>query len=109
LGIRGKLIRDNTDVATRIRRAILEAAQSTHNNPDHAVELALKYSPRQRTSNPADVKAMLQSLPYYHQPIGDEFRDQVLTYAKELKRAGVLRPRTDPAQYTDRIIANIPV
>jgi NitT/TauT family transport system substrate-binding protein len=109
LGIRGKLIRENADIATRIRRAILEAAQSTHNNPDHAVDLALKYSPRQRTTDPADVKAMLQSLPYYHQPIGDEFRHQVLAYAKELKRAGVLRPRTDPAQYTNRIIADIPV
>jgi NitT/TauT family transport system substrate-binding protein len=109
LGIRGRLIRENPDVATRIRRAILEAAQVTHNNPDRAVELALQYSPRQRTSNPEDVRNMLQSLPYYHQPIGDEFRAQVLTYAQELKRAGVLRPRTDPAQYTDRIVASIPV
>lgn len=109
LGIRGKLIREMPEIATRIRRAILEAAQATHDNPDHAVDLALKYSPRQRTSNPADVKAMLQSLPYYHQPIGEEFRAQVLTYAQELKRAGVLRPRTDPAQYTNRIVADIPV
>jgi NitT/TauT family transport system substrate-binding protein len=109
LGIRGKLIKQTPEIATRIRRAILEAAQATHNNPDHAVELALKYSPRQRTSNPQDVRDMLQSLPYYHQPIGAEFRAQVLTYAQELKRAGVLRPRTDPAQYTDRIIADIPV
>lgn len=107
LGIRGKIIRDTPDLATSITRSIIEASQSVYRDPQHAVDLVLKYSPRTRTSNIEDVLAMLKSYPYEQQPVGAEFREQVLLYAKELKRAGVLRPRTDPAKYVERITADV--
>ena len=49
---------------------------------------------------------MLQSYPYGKQPIGDDFRGQVLLYANELKRSGVLKPSTDPVRYVRRITAD---
>ena len=49
---------------------------------------------------------MLKSYPYGEQPIGGDFRRQVVLYAKELKRAGALQPETDPERYFTRITAN---
>jgi NitT/TauT family transport system substrate-binding protein len=105
LGLRGSLIRDEKDVATRLTKAILEAAHAVDEDPAHAVEVAGKYAPRSAT--PADLTAMLKSYPYGAQPIGDDFKGQVLLYAKELKRANVLRPSTDPVRYVNRVTDNV--
>jgi NitT/TauT family transport system substrate-binding protein len=104
LGLRGSLIRDNGEVATALTKAILEAAHAVYEDPDHAVEVSGRYAPRSATT--ADLSAMLQSYPYGKQPIGDDFRGQVLLYTQELKRAGVLKPSTDPVRYVKRITAD---
>jgi len=69
------------------------------------VEVAGHYAPRSAT--PADLTEMLKSYPYGEQPIGSDFQRQVLLYANELKRAGVLKPSTDPQRYVNRITANL--
>jgi NitT/TauT family transport system substrate-binding protein len=74
-------------------------------NPSHAVEVAGHYAPRSAT--PADLTEMLKSYPYGEQPIGSDFQRQVLLYANELKRAGVLKPSTVPQRYVNRITANL--
>lgn len=107
LGIGNHLIRGKRDVARRLTEAQLEAARRVYNDPAHAVEVALRYQPRRRDAARADTIAQLQSLPHHDQPVGDAFRAQVLTYAQELKRAGVLGRRTDPGRFTDRITENV--
>jgi NitT/TauT family transport system substrate-binding protein len=104
LGLRGSLIRDNKDVAAAVTKSILEAAHAVYEDPDHAVEVSGRYAPRSATV--PDLSAMLQSYPYGKQPIGDDFRGQVLLYTEELKRAGVMKPSTDPARYVKRVTAD---
>lgn len=104
LGLRGSLLRDNKEVAAALTSAILEAAHTVYEDPDHAVEVSGRYAPRSATT--ADLSAMLQSYPYGKQPVGDDFRGQVLLYTQELKRAGVISPSTDPVKYVRRITAD---
>jgi NitT/TauT family transport system substrate-binding protein len=101
LGIRGSLMRENKEAAAALTRAVLEASSLVYQDPDHAVEVSGAYAPR--TAAPADLAEMLKSYPYGHQPVGEEFRAQVLLYAQELKRAGVLKPSTDPVKYVRRV------
>jgi len=105
LGVRGGLLRDDPEAAIAVTRAVLEASQLVHTNPAHAVEVAEHYAPR--AAAPADLTEMLKSYPYGEQPIGADFQRQVLLYANELKRAGVLKPGTDPQRYVNRITANL--
>ncbi len=107
LGIGNHLIRGRRSVAKRLHEGSLEAARAVYTDPAHAVEVALRYQPRRREAARADTIAMLESLPHVDQPVGAAFREQVLTYARELKRAGVLAPRTDPVRYTDRITVDL--
>jgi NitT/TauT family transport system substrate-binding protein len=104
LGLRGSLLRENKQAAASLTAAILEASHAVFADPDHAVEVSGRYAPRSAT--PANLSAMLQSYPYGHQPVGDDFRGQVLLYSQELQRAGVLKPSTDPVRYTRRITAD---
>jgi len=105
LGVRGSLIRDDKDAATRLTRAILEAAQAVYEDPLHAVEVSGRYAPR--TAKPVDLAEMLKSYPYGRQPIGDDFKGQVLLYTQELKRAGVIKASTDPVRYVNRVTADL--
>lgn len=105
LGVRGGLLREDPEAAIAVTRAVLEASQMVNANPSHAVEVAGHYAPRSAT--PADLTEMLKSYPYGEQPIGSDFQRQVLLYANELKRAGVLKPSTDPQRYVNRITANL--
>jgi len=105
LGIRGSLLRDDPEAALAVTRAVLEASQIVNKNPRRAVEVSSHYAPR--SASVEDLTEMLKAYPYGEQPIGAEFQRQVLLYAKELKRAGVLKPGTDPERYVNRITANL--
>jgi NitT/TauT family transport system substrate-binding protein len=105
LGIRGGLLRDDPEAAIAVTRAVLKASQMVNANPSHAVEVAGHYAPR--SASPTDLTEMLKSYPYGEQPIGADFQRQVLLYANELKRAGVLKPSTDPQRYVNRVTANL--
>jgi NitT/TauT family transport system substrate-binding protein len=104
LGLRGSLLRDDKDAAARLTSAVLEAAHAVYEDPNHAVEVAGKYAPR--SASQADLAEMLKSYPYGKQPIGDDFRGQVLLYTQELQRAGVIKASTDPARYVRKITAD---
>jgi NitT/TauT family transport system substrate-binding protein len=104
LGLRGSLLRNEKDAASRLTSAILEAAHAVYEDPLHAVEVAQTYTPRSATAS--DLAEMLKSYPYGKQPIGDDFKGQVLLYAQELKRNGVFKPSTDPVRYVNRITAD---
>ena len=104
LGLRGSLVRNDKATAAALTSAILEASQAVYDDPDHAVAVSGNYAPR--SAKPADLAEMLKSYPYGHQPIGDDFRGQVLLYAQELKRAGVMSNSTDPVRYVHRVTAD---
>ncbi len=105
LGMRGSLLRDDPDAAISVTRAILEASQLVNADPHYAVEVSGHYAPKK--ASPDDLTDMLKSYPYGEQPIGPDFQAQVLLYAQELKRAGVLKPGTDPQRYVSRITTNL--
>jgi NitT/TauT family transport system substrate-binding protein len=105
LGVRGSLLRDDPAAAKAVTRAILEASALVNKNPGHAVEVSGRYAPK--SASQGDLTEMLKSYPYGEQPVGSEFRRQVLLYAKELKRANVLKPGTDLDKYVTRITADI--
>ncbi len=104
LGIRGSLIRQDRETAEAITRAILDAAQEVARNPELAVENFSKYTPP--TTPVRSLIDMLVSYPYGQQPVGDDFRRQIATYADELKTAGILRASTDPERYARRVTAD---
>jgi len=104
LGVRGSLLRENPDAVARLTTAILQGAHEVFVDPDHAVAVSARYTPRSAT--PTDLAEMLKSYPYGHQPIGEDFRGQVMLYAQELKRSGVLKTSTDPTRYVHRITAD---
>jgi NitT/TauT family transport system substrate-binding protein len=105
LGIRGSLLRDDPQAALAVTRAVIEAAQIVNKDQHRAVEVSSHYAPKSASID--DLTEMLKSYPYGEQPIGTEFQRQVLLYAKELKRANVLKPGTDPERYVNRITANL--
>jgi NitT/TauT family transport system substrate-binding protein len=104
LGIRGSLLREDPEAAAAVTRAIVEASQLVYKDPAHAVEVSGRYAPR--SASLTDLAEMLKAYPYAEQPIGADFRHQVVLYAQELKRAGILKPSTDAERYASRITAN---
>ena len=105
LGIRGSLLRQDPEAARAVTLALLEACHEVYVNPDRAVEYFSRYTPPKVPVN--SLSEMLQSYPFGHQPVGDDFRRQIVLYAQELKEAGVLKPATDPERYARRITADI--
>jgi NitT/TauT family transport system substrate-binding protein len=105
LGLRGSLIRQDPAAARAVTLALLEACHDVHTNPDRAVEYFARYKP---PSVPlSSLSDMLKSYPFGDQPIGDDFRRQIVLYAQELKTAGVLKPGTDPERYARKITADV--
>lgn len=109
LALRGALIRDNRPVAAALTRAMVEAALLVNSNLDLAVETARYFAP-QSVAGPQEVRDMLASYPYDAQrgcPTGEEFRRQVLSFARDLKDVGILRPGTDPVRFANRITVDV--
>lgn len=102
LGIRGSLLRQDRDAAVAVTEAVIEGAEAVNGDPDHAVTVFSQYTPQHATDTKS-LSDMLQSYPYGHQLVGDEFRAQVVQYAAELKQIGVFRPGTDVDRYAKKI------
>ncbi|CAH2598810.1 ABC-type nitrate/sulfonate/bicarbonate transport systems, periplasmic components [Rhodovastum atsumiense] len=105
LGLRGSLIRQDPEAARAVTLALLEACHDVHQNPDRAVEYFSRYTPPSVPTKA--LSEMLKSYPFGDQPVGSDFRRQIVLYAQELKQAGVLKPGTDPERYAQRITANV--
>jgi NitT/TauT family transport system substrate-binding protein len=78
-------------------------------NLDLAVKTAQEFAPS-TVAGPQDVRAMLGSYPYdAHRgcPTGEEFRQQVLSFARDLKDVGILKSSTDPVRFTNKITVDL--
>lgn len=109
LAIRSSLIRDNRPAAAALTRAFVEAALLVDSDNSLAVEAAQHYSPRQGVG-PHEIGEMIATYPYDARrgcPTGEEFRLQVLSYARDLKDVGVLKPNTDPVRFTNRVTVDV--
>ena len=109
LALRGALIRDNRPAAAALTRAMVEAALLVDSNLDLAVATEQIFAPSS-VAGPQEIRDMLGSYPYdAHRgcPTGEEFRQQVLSFARDLKDVGILKPSTDPVRFTNRITVDV--
>jgi NitT/TauT family transport system substrate-binding protein len=109
LAVRGALIRDNRPAAAALTRAMVEAALLVDSDLDLAVRTAQDFAPS-TVASADDVRNMLGSYPYdAHRgcPTGEEFRQQVLSFTRDLKDVGILKPGTDPLRFTNKITVDV--
>jgi len=104
IGVRGSLLRQDRAAAESVYRALLDAQTLTHAEPRLTAEAFQPYSPK---ASVEDLIAMLKSHTHGHSPVGTAFRQEIVTYAEELKQINVLKPTTDPQKYADRVYVNV--
>jgi NitT/TauT family transport system substrate-binding protein len=104
IAVRSEFIAENKPAAAALTRALLEAATWVHHNPDEAADLFTAYSPLPR----ATLAEIIRSHTHGHN-FGDGtlLKKEVRVYADDLKAAGILKPRTDPAVLSDRVVADV--
>lgn len=104
IGIRKEFIEARRQDAAAVTRALLDAAQWTHENPDEAAELFTNYSPVDRQTLAEIIRSHTH---HANLPVDDKFRGQLETYTEELKTVGIVRRRTDPQAFARRITADV--
>jgi NitT/TauT family transport system substrate-binding protein len=104
IGVRGSLYRNDRPTAVAATRALIEATQWAQDNPDEA---GLVYGPYAPKEDPVDLGRMLRALTNQRHPIGEEFKEEIITYAEELKVVEVLKRTTDTRKFADRVVVNI--
>ena len=96
--VSGKLAKENPVAAAKVTRAILKAARWVEENPGAAAKLAVE---KKYTAASAEINAQaLSKLKYM--PGVSKCRQSIDLAAKEMQRAGLLKPGTDPAELTKR-------
>ena len=104
LGIRGSLVRDERPVAAAITAAMMEAQEWVAENPDAAAAIfAGIHEGGDRGATGPDA-----AQPYPPPPSGG-WRSEAGNRAlcQELKQAAVFKSSTDPAQFADRVCADV--
>ncbi|HEY0328308.1 MAG TPA: ABC transporter substrate-binding protein [Rhodopseudomonas sp.] len=104
IGVRGSLYHNDRPAAVAATKALIEATQWAQDNPDEAAVVYGPYAPKE---DPADLGRMLRSLTNYRHPIGEDFKNEIITYAEELKVVDVLKRTTDTKKFADRVVVDI--
>jgi NitT/TauT family transport system substrate-binding protein len=104
IGIRGSLVREDRDAASRLTRAILAAAAHAVKHPDEAAKSFQKYAPN---ASADDLKAMVKYHTHHHNPIGDALKKELALYTEELKAVSVIKPSLNVDKFADRIYADV--
>jgi NitT/TauT family transport system substrate-binding protein len=105
VGLRGSLVRDEPQVARAITQALLDAAMFTSQNPDKAAASFQPYAPK--TASLEDLQAMVRYHTHHHHPIGEALKQELKTYADDLKRVSVFKQSTDTAKFAERIYVDV--
>ena len=96
--VSGKLANENPVAAAKVTRAILKGARWVEENSSAAGRLAVD---KKYTAASAEINAQaLAKLKYL--PGVSKCRESIELAAKEMQRAGLLKPHTDPTQLTKR-------
>ncbi|MGI4940731.1 MAG: ABC transporter substrate-binding protein [Janthinobacterium lividum] len=103
LGVRGSLIKEDRPAAAALTASLLEAQEWVAMNPDAAAAIFAPYSP----AKPEQLAAMLRSHTHHHHPAGAALTAEIALYAQELKEVQVLKPRTDPRRFAERVTADV--
>lgn len=106
LAIRGGFVRENRQAAANLTRALIEAAHIVFNDPDLAVT-TIQHDAIRKNTRREELAEMLAHYPHDEQPTGDALRRHVLSFAEDLKAAGILKPSTDPVKFTNRITEDV--
>ena len=103
LGIGGSLIKSDRATAAALTRALLEAQDHVHHDPDEAARVFSKFSPAPQ----AQLAAMLRSHTHGHHPVGAPLKEEIAAYTDELKLVKVIRPATDTRRFADKVYADV--
>ena len=105
VGLRGSLLRNDPKTAGALNRAILEAHDWTVAKPQDAAASFAKFAPKNVTAE--DIVGMLQSQTHNHRPVGSELKKELALYAAELRAIQVFKQSTDPAQFAEKVYADV--
>ncbi len=99
--VSGKLAREHPEVAAKLTRALLKASKWVGQNQQAAAELSVdkKYVPSSPNIKTINTQALLK---LSYSPAVAKCRDNLGTAAADMKRAGLLKPTTDPAELAKR-------
>ncbi|MDR6951155.1 NitT/TauT family transport system substrate-binding protein [Ancylobacter sp. 3268] len=104
VAVRNEFITENKPAAAALTRALLESANWVHNNPDEAAQIFTAYSP---IAKPILAEIIRSHTHQHHFGGGPDLQKEVAIYADDLKTVGILKPRTDPAKLSDRIVVDV--
>ena len=104
LGVRAALLRDDRPTVVALTLAIREAAHHVATNPDDAATVFSQYTPKIPVVELAD---MLRSHTHDHHPYGEQLRQEVIRIATDLKRAQIIKPRTDTTKLANRVVVDV--
>jgi NitT/TauT family transport system substrate-binding protein len=105
VGLRGSLVRDEPQVARGITQALLDAAMFTSQNPDKAAASFQPYAPKNASLE--DLQAMVRYHTHHHHPVGAALKQELKSYADDLKLVSVFKQSTDTAKFAERIYVDV--
>jgi NitT/TauT family transport system substrate-binding protein len=104
VGVRNSLLDENAEAVQRLVRALVEAEHFTVENPQIAAKAYQPFSPN---TSIEDLEIQIRYHGHHHSPSGEALRQELAQYTEELKLVGVMRPRTDPEKFANKIYAPI--
>jgi NitT/TauT family transport system substrate-binding protein len=104
IGVGGKLVREDKATARAITQAIIDAQDFAAANPAEAAATLAPYATKVTLD---DLTQLVRYHTHHHHPTGTALKQELATYAEELKLVSVLKPSFDTAKYADRIYADV--
>lgn len=91
--------------AASIVRALTDAADFAHHNPEEAAETYLPFAACKATKD--DLATLVRYRTHGNHLVGAELKKPLALYAEELKLVNVIKPSTDIGKFADRIYADV--
>ncbi|MBA1242484.1 ABC transporter substrate-binding protein [Pseudomonas japonica] len=104
VGVTGKLVRDNRQVAAALTQAVLEAHDYAVQHPEAVAKGFQKFA---LNTTEAEVQAILHDHTHGHHAVGAAFTQEIVTYVDDLKTVQVFDASTDARQFAGEITADV--
>jgi NitT/TauT family transport system substrate-binding protein len=104
VGVSGQLVRNEKPVAAALARALVQATDYVHENPNEAAKVFAKYAPKIELE---DLRKLYSTLTYSHHPVGVDLKQEIAFYADDFRGIGVLKKSTDPKRFAEHVYANV--